>query len=229
MHLCFHKSTTTPTSMSSFHSLLRASVLLLHQHFHLQNFLGLSFIRTYSFSLSLSLKPSFHALLPHSCILTQIYFFHPSPSTFILRFTISITLTFLKQIRFTNSNSPNLLHMCLHLDHRLDLHHISIKHALPTSDTIFSSNTTLNIHFTIALASLSSKVLHHVSPLISSFLIFPTSQSHLPIPFCLTSKSSHSCWYMLVFHIHTLACLPPYSSILLCQLHIYFQTLLLHI
>ena len=52
------------------------------------SFLGLSFIRTYSFSLSVSLKPSFHALLPLSCILSQIYFFHPSRSTFIHRFTI---------------------------------------------------------------------------------------------------------------------------------------------
>ena len=34
---------------------------------------------------------------------------------------------------------------------------------------------------------------------------------------------------MIVLYIHTLACLPPYSSILLCQLHIYFQTVLLHI
>ena len=47
-------------------------------NFHLLDF---SFIRTYSFSLSVSLKPSFHALLPRSCILSQIYFFHPSPST----------------------------------------------------------------------------------------------------------------------------------------------------
>ena len=112
----------------------------------------LYFIRTYSFSLYVSLKPSFHALLPHSCILSQIYFFHPSPSTLIPRFTIPFTLTSLKQIRFTNSINPNLLHMCLHLDHHLDVHPISIKHALQISDTKFSSNTTLNIHFTIAFS-----------------------------------------------------------------------------
>ena len=40
-----------------------------------------------------------------SCILSQIYFFHPSHSTFIPRFTIPFTLTSLRQIRFTNSIS----------------------------------------------------------------------------------------------------------------------------
>ena len=74
---------------------------------------------------------------------------------------------FLFHHKFTNSNSPNLLHMCLHLDYHLDLHPISMKHALPISDSKFPSNTTLNIHFTIAFASLSSKLLHHVSPMIS--------------------------------------------------------------
>ena len=143
------------------------------------SFLGLSFIRTYSFSLSVS----FHALLQLFCILSQIYFFHPSCSTLIPRFTIPFTLTSLRQIRCTYSNSPDLLHICLHLDHHLDLHPISIRHALPISDTIFSSNTTLNIHFTIAIASLSSKVLHPVSPLINSFLTFPTSQSHRAVHF----------------------------------------------
>ena len=124
------------------------------------SFIGLSFIRTYSFSRSVSLIPYFHALLPLSCILSQIYFFHHSRSTFIPRFTIPFTLTSLRQIRFTNSNIPDLLYICLHLDHHLDLHHISIRHALPISDTKFSSNTTLNIAF----ASLSSKVRHPVSP-----------------------------------------------------------------
>ena len=33
----------------------------------------------------------------------------------------------------------------------------------------------------------------------------------------------------LVLHIHMLACLLPYSSILFCQQHIYFLTLQLHI
>ena len=41
-------------------------------------FLGLSFkFHLYSFSLSVSLKPSFHAILLHSCMLSQIYLFHP--------------------------------------------------------------------------------------------------------------------------------------------------------
>ena len=79
--------------------------------------------------------------------------------------------------------------MCLHLDHHLDLHPMSIKHALPISDTIFSSNTTLNIHFTIAFAFLSSKILHPVSPLISSFITFHTSQSHLRIHICIGSDT----------------------------------------
>ena len=98
--------------------------------------------------------------------------------TFIPNFTIPFKLTSLNQIRFTDSKSPDLLHICLHHDHHLDLHLSSIKHALPISDTRFSSKTTFNIHFTIDFASLSSKVLHPVSPLISSFLSFPTSQSH---------------------------------------------------
>ena len=95
---------------------------------------------------------------------------------------------------FTKSIIPNILHMCLHRDHHLDLHHMPIKHPLPISDTRLSLNTTL-IDFTIYFASLYSKVPHHVSPLSCSFLIVPTSQSHQPITYCLTSKSSHSCWY----------------------------------
>ena len=85
--------------------------------------------------------------------------------------------------------------MCLHLAHHLDLHPNSIKHALPISDINFSLNTTFNLHFTIAFVSLSSKVLHPVSPLISLFLTFPTSQIHLPIPLCLISNSSHYFWH----------------------------------
>ena len=54
---------------------------------------------------------------------------------------------------------------CLHLAHHLDLHPVSIKHAL--EDIKLSSNTTLNIHSTITSASLSLKVLQPVSPLIS--------------------------------------------------------------
>ena len=171
------------------------------------------------------LKPM---LLPTSCILSQMRFFHTSSSTFILRFTISFTLASLSQIGFTKSINPNLLHICLHHAHQLELHLISTNHALPISDIRCSSNTTLTIHFTIAFPSLSSKVLHPVSPLISSFLTFPRSQSHLlPIPFCFTSKSSHSCRYHANTPQHTLACLPPYSSILLYQLP-YFPVYNLH-
>ena len=162
--------------MSSFHTLLRANIIplpsveLLHQHFHLINFHFLDFLSFFvscSFSISLSLNPSFHALIPLSCIFLQIYSFHPSRSTCIPRFTIPFTLTSLRHIQFTISNSPNLLHICLHLDHHLDWHPISIRHALPISDTILSSNTTLNIYFTIVFASLSSKILHSVSPQIN--------------------------------------------------------------
>ena len=177
------------------------------------SFLRNSFICTYSFSLCVSLKPFFHTCLPTSLILLQMCFFQNSPLTFIPNFTIPFKLTSLNQIRLTNSKSPNLLQICLHRDYHLDLHPNSIKHALPISDTRFSSNTTFNIHFTNAFASLSSKALHPVSPLISSFLTFPTSQSHRPIPFCRISKSSHSCWY------HTSA--PhPYISL--------FTTILFH-
>ena len=153
------------------------------------NTLYLSIICTYTLSLSVSSNPLFHTCLPTSLILLQMCFFQYFPFTFIPNFTIPFKLTSLNQIRFTNSKSPNLLHICLHRDQHIDLHPNSIKHALPISDTRFSSNTTFNIHFTIDFASLSSKVLHPVSPLISSF---PTSQSHRPIPFCRISKSSHS-------------------------------------
>ena len=159
------------------------------------SFLGHYFICTYSFFLYVSLKPFFHTCLPTSRIQLQMCFFQNFPFTFIPNFTIPFKLTSLNQIRFTNTKRPNLLHVCLHRDHHLELHPNSIKHALPISDTRFSSNTTFNIHFTITFTSLSlsSKVLHPVSPLFSSFLTFPTSQSHRPILFCRISKSSHSC------------------------------------
>ena len=105
------------------------------------------------------------------------------------------TLTSLNNIRLTNSVSPNLVHICLYLAHYLDLHHVSIKHAIPISDIKLSSNTTRNIHSTITFASHSSKVLQPVSPLFGSFLTFSTSQSYLPIPFCLIFKSSYSFWH----------------------------------
>ena len=93
------------------------------------------------------------------------------------------------------SISPNSVHICLHLAHHLDLHAVLIKHALGISDIKLYSNTFRNIHSIITFASLSSNVLQPVSPMITSFLTFSTSQSHLPIPFCLISKSSHSFCY----------------------------------
>ena len=141
------------------------------------------------------LKHILHGSLPTSLILSQMRFFHTSFSTFLPSFTIPFTLASLSQIRSTNSINPKLLHICLNRAHHLDLHHILTKHAIPISNIRLSSNTTLNIYFTIAFASLSSKVLPPVFPLISSFLTLPTSKSHLSIPFSLTSKSSHSCWY----------------------------------
>ena len=126
-------------------------------------------------------KAIFHTYLPTSLLVLQLCFVQNSP--FIPNFTIPYELTSLNQRMFTISRSPHLIHMCLDRDHHLDLHHNSIKHALPISDTRFSSKTTLNIHFSIAFASLSSKVLHPVSLLISSFPTFPTSQSHRPIPY----------------------------------------------
>ena len=86
---------------------------------------------------------------------------------------------------------PNLVNIFLHLARHLDLHPVSIKHALPISAIKLSSNTTRNIHSTITFASLSSKVLQPASPLISLFLTFSTSQRYLSISSCLISKSSH--------------------------------------
>ena len=75
VHICtYHPH----TSMLSFHS-LSPSVSLLPSHFYLQNsFFGHSFICTYSFSLSVSLKSFFHTCLPTSLILLQMCFFHSS-------------------------------------------------------------------------------------------------------------------------------------------------------
>ena len=74
---------------------------------------------------SVFLNPSFHASLPTPRILSHMHFFHSFSSTFILRFPIPFTLASLSQIRFTNSINPNLLHICLHRAHHLDLHPIS--------------------------------------------------------------------------------------------------------
>ena len=109
-----------------------------------------------------------------------------SLSTSIPRFTTPFTLTSLEQIRFSNSNSPNLQHMCVHLNHHLDFHHISIKHTLPISDTKLSSNTTLNIYFTKDFSSLSSKLLNPVlssEKFISNISHIPKSSTHAILPY----------------------------------------------
>ena len=46
----------------------------------------------YSFALSFSLNTYLHVSLPTSCILSQMYFLHKFPSTFISRFTNPFTL-----------------------------------------------------------------------------------------------------------------------------------------
>ena len=94
------------------------------------SFLGHSFICTYSFSLSVSLKPFFHTCLPTSLILLKMYLFQNSPFTFVPNFTFSCQLTSLNQIRLTNSKSQNLLHWFLHRDDHIDLHPNSMKHVL---------------------------------------------------------------------------------------------------
>ena len=112
------------TSMSSYHS-LSPSVSLLPPSFHLQNF---HFLDIFSFvhTLSVSLNQFFHTCFPTSLILLQMCFFQNSPFTFIPNFAIPFKHTSLNQIRFTNSKSPNLLHICLHRDHHLDLHPVLI-------------------------------------------------------------------------------------------------------
>ena len=70
-------------------------------------------------------------------------------------------------------SQPNMLYISLTQDFLQTPHSISIS-PLP---------------FLLSLQTYSIMII------ISSFLTFPTSQPHLPIPFCLTSKSSHSCWY----------------------------------
>ena len=88
-----------------------------------------------------------------------------------------------RNIRSTNSLAKTYyIYACI-LPHNVELHPVSIKHILPISDIRLSSNTTRNIYSTVPFASLSSKVLQPVFPLISSFLTLSTSQSHIPIPF----------------------------------------------
>ena len=231
MHLnntCFSVSSSPHLQSSYFYVILSLPLtgqtsFLYHQFYSCTtlpsaklSFLGLSFICAYSLSLSVSLKPN--SMLSY-CILSQIYFFHHSPSTFIPRFNIPFTLTFSTPIAQT-------CYICACILTTILICIISQSNMLYQSLTPNSLQTPLNIHFTIAFASLSSKLLHPVSLLISPFLTFPTSQSHLPIPFCLTSKSSHSPWY------HARAPHPDislFTTILLCQPHIYFLTLLQHI
>ena len=62
------------------------------------------------------MKTIFHACLPTSLIPLQTCFFQNFTFTFIPNFTIQFRLTSLNQIRFTNSISPNILHVCLHRD-----------------------------------------------------------------------------------------------------------------
>ena len=193
---CFSVSTSPHRHLSSsyFHVILSLPLtgkhhpltisLTLPPPFHLLLFLGHSFICTYSFSLSVSLKPFFHTCLPTSLILLQMCFFQNSPFTFTPNLTILFKLTSLNQIRFTNSKSPNLLHICLHRDHHLDLHPNSIKHALPISDTRFSSNTTLNIHFTIAPYSSILLYQQHIYFQTLQLYTLPYQVLRLHLPFC---------------------------------------------
>ena len=83
-------------------------------------FLWHIFIFTYSFFHSVSLNPFFHDCLPTSYILSQMYFFHTFLCIFIPWLTIPFTLTSLNNKRFTNSISPNLVHICLNLPQHLD-------------------------------------------------------------------------------------------------------------
>ena len=84
------------------------------------------------------------------------------------------------------SGLPNPLshvyYMCLHRAHHLEFHSISNKHALPRSDIRCTPNTTLSNQLNIALASISSKKLHPVSPLICCCC--------LPTPMTLASGGS---------------------------------------
>ena len=114
--------------------------------------------------------------------------------TLIPCLSTAFTLTSPKQIRFARSFKLNVLHICMHRAHHPDSHPISKRHALHRSEIWFSLNTIRRNQLAIAFASLSSKVLHPVHPLINSFLTSTTSQSHLSILFCFTSKSLHPVW-----------------------------------
>ena len=140
-------------------------------------------------------------VLSHRCTVTSF------PSTFIPNFTTPFTLASLSQIRLINSISLYLPHnMCLHRAHYLDFHPVSVKHVFPISTIKFSSNTTRNIHSTITFAYISSKVFQPVCYLWSVCISHsPEPSTHFILPYFYSSHSS-------------------YTSIILCQQHIYFST-----
>ena len=104
---------------------------------------------------------------------TSSMFFH---SPLIPSLSTPFTLTSPKQIRFTSSFKPNLLHICLHLAHHPDLHPISKRHALPRSAIRFSLNTIRSNQLTIAFASLSLQKYSIQS------LLLPVHSWHSPHP-----------------------------------------------
>ena len=107
--------------------------------------------------------------------------------------------------------------MCLIRHHHLDLAPISIKHALPISDILFSSNTKRTAQSLIVLASLSSNVLQPVLPLISSFLTCRQSvYSHLPTSFCFTYCY---CQVLILLYLSDFSFTTPPFPVLYCPIY----------
>ena len=176
--------------MPSFHSLSREkilplpSVLLLHQHFHLQKFHLLDFL---SFV---------HTLSPY-CVIKPI--FTCSPSTLLYSLHPSHQQSsYVYHSLHTIFSQPNKIYL---------LHYPKLTKHMSTSSwppywfaSCLNQTFSTNLRHQILFKHYSQHPFHHcflflslqkyfiLSPLISSFLTFPAFQSYLPNPFCITPR-----------------------------------------
>ena len=143
-------------------------------------------------------------LFPPPRILSHMHFFHTSSSTFVIMFTIPFTLASFSQVRFTNSINPNLLHICLHCAHHLDLHPISAKHALPISghQILFKHHSQHPFHHCLCFSLFKSTPSCFCSnQLISNISHIPKPSTHFILPYFQIITFMPGT--MLVLHIHT--------------------------
>ena len=181
----FHASAYYSTTLSYislflfiFHHFLHDTLLLFHMHqYHPSDILQ-------PLSIFLFLLHIKSIQITHASLFPQVHNHPYNHRTSMLSFHFILQANILPPYH----QSYPCTNTSMHLDHHLDLHPISIKHALLISDTILSSNITLNIHFTIACLSCFSS-----NPFISNI-------SHIPKP------STHS--ILLYFQIITFILVP---------------------